>query len=153
MPAHCKPSGSVSEDQTVQFQNPPHSRQTLPQESWRKLRQGIENRMRKSTVVIRCKIFCKKNRCNSCCHNNRQNNLLYIICTQSLFMICKCFRSIFQKRIPEQLDAIVGKLNTSLSSVMHRHFTVSSSFSSDHKYCFPIGFTDRANLIINCISD
>ena len=27
----------------------------------------------------------------------------------------------------EQLDAIVGKLNTGLSSVIHRHFTVSSA--------------------------
>ena len=72
----------------------------MPLLDHRILRQSIKNCMCKSTVIIRCEIFCKENGCNSGCHNDRQNHLLYIVCTQSLFMVCKCLRSIFQKRIP-----------------------------------------------------
>ena len=72
----------------------------MPLLNHRILRQSIKNCMCKSTVIIRCEIFCKENGCNSGCHNDRQNHLLYIVCTQSLFMVCKCLRSIFQKRIP-----------------------------------------------------
>ena len=62
--------------------------------------QCVEDGMCQTAVLVWCEVFRQEDGCDAGGHYDGKNDLFYVIGAEIVSMVCQCFWSVFQQRIP-----------------------------------------------------